>query len=144
MKTACLRIPPFIFALGLVATGAFAQGGQGGRFADIDANGDGVISRSEMTSNAESVFYAMDADGSGKLTKDEYMSVRMGQQTGANTAMQTKRQAEKAARFAPMDKDGDALVSLDEFVAGAAARFDAADANGDGRLIRPEWRNARF
>ncbi len=144
MTNTCWKIPSLAFALGLVATSVLAQGGQGGRFADIDANGDGLVSRAEATSNAESVFNAMDADTNGKLTKDEYMSVRMGQQNGANTAMQAQRQAEKEARFAPMDTNGDGQVSLEEFVAGAANRFKAADANGDGMLTRPEWRNARF
>lgn len=133
-------------AMTLTSSLALAQQGRGqmGRFADMDADGDGQLSRQELLDSAESVFYAMDADSNEKLTLEEYMSLRMGQQQGNNGAMQAARQAEKEARFQPMDADGDGLVSLKEFTDAAAARFDAADSDGNGRLMRPEWGNGGF
>jgi len=44
-------------------------------------------------------------------------------------------------RLGKMDANGDRVITRDEFVAGALARFDAADANHDGKLT-PEERRA--
>jgi hypothetical protein len=114
-----------------------------GRFKDVDANQDGVLQLTELTDNAEGVFAAMDADGSGDVTKDEYMALRLGPQDGVNPLMQSYRQSQKEARFAPLDKDGNGTVGHDEFVGGMTARFTAADADNSGTLTRPEMRAMR-
>ena len=44
-------------------------------------------------------------------------------------------------RLAGMDANGDRAITRDEFVAGALRRFDAADANHDGK-VTPEERRA--
>ena len=119
-------------------------GGMAARMEAMDEDGNGSVSLREALRHAEDVFHAMDADGDGQLTMDEYMSVRMGAQQGNNPAMQTRRQTEKAARFAPMDTDGNGMVSLDEFLEGARVRFGSADSNGDSSLAGVEWRAFRF
>ena len=47
------------------------KSGKQNRFAKYDANGDGKISRDEFMSMAEKRFEKMDTDKSGSLTKDE-------------------------------------------------------------------------
>ena len=111
------------------------------RFTAIDVNNDGIISTAEMTSNAGAVFDVMDADSSGTITREEYMTVRLGAQQGWNKARQTERQTAKAARFAPMDANRDGKVDRAEFIAGAESRFKEADRNRDGRVTPAEFRS---
>lgn len=40
-------------------------------FENLDANGDGAISKAEFLTNAEERFSKMDADGDGSITKEE-------------------------------------------------------------------------
>lgn len=49
---------------------------RGGMFQKHDTNGDGVISKAEFLSHAEERFANMDADGSGDLSKDEMKDAR--------------------------------------------------------------------
>jgi len=137
-------------ALATLSSLAFAQGmggGMGGgmgnpnapfmqRFKAVDENGDGFVSQAEMATNAENVFLAMDADGSGEITMEEFMTVRMNPDGGKNPAMQQR----KADRFPAMDTDSNGQVSKAEFVNRAAAGFAAADVSGDGRLDPMEFR----
>jgi acetyl esterase/lipase len=53
--------------LGLLSAGAIAQ--RGGRFAELDKNGDGVLQRGELSSSA--LFDKLDADHDGSLTRLE-------------------------------------------------------------------------
>ncbi len=115
------------------------------RFAAIDTDKSGAIDMAEMRSNAALVFAAMDANGDGKLTRDEYMAVRLGAQRGYNTSRQAAMQERKAARFAPMDTNRDGTVSEAEFVAHHAdVLFAAMDRNGDGRITPTEFRRHRW
>lgn len=70
-----------------LAQGKSAQGGQGapmtgcqGRFDSLDADHDGKITLEEFNAvphhrgNAEQAFKAMDRDGNGTLSKDEFCS----------------------------------------------------------------------
>lgn len=115
-----------------------------GRFTMIDANQDGVVTAEEASSSADEVFTAMDADDNGELTKDEYMSVRMGYQQGWNTDRQAAMQSAKEARFAALDTDGNGTVSRAEFQGAAKAHFDAADADSDGKVSPWEFRGAAW
>ena len=113
------------------------------RFQAIDENSDKVITAAEAATNAENVFAAMDQDNSGTITMEEYMAVRLGPQRGQEEGHQGGRQADmqaaKAARYAPMDPDGDGLVSKSEFTSAAATRFAATDTNKDGSVTPEEF-----
>jgi EF hand len=113
------------------------------RFQAIDENSDKVITAAEAATNVDNVFAAMDQDNSGTITKDEYMAVRLGPQRSQEEGRQGRRQAEmqaaKAARYAPMDTDGDGLVSKAEFTTAATTRFAATDANKDGSVTPEEF-----
>ncbi|MCD2171666.1 EF-hand domain-containing protein [Rhizobium sp. C4] len=137
------------FALSLLAGGAVAQQGAGaGRmgppdntpFKTMDTDGNGRLSLAEVDAWAEGVFGAMDSNSDGKLTLEEYMAVRMG--PGASGTGNAKRQAQmqtsKAGRFKTMDTDHDGMVSHDEFIAAAHARFNAAGGQKGG-VGRKNW-----
>ena len=122
--------------------------GQGmmGRMAAIDTNNDGIIGDDEAAAQVESVFAAMDSDGDGELTEEEYMSVRMGPGfgQGRNEERQKAMQERKKARFAEMDADKNGKASQAEFIAGGKARFQAADTDKDGKVTPWEFRSQRW
>lgn len=107
----------------------------------IDADGDGMIQRAELTDWRETVFDAMDADGDDALGRNEYMAVQLGR--GADPENRGPRyvamQAAKAAEFDAMDAEGDGVVAREAFVAYAGEKFDAADSDGDGALAPAEF-----
>jgi hypothetical protein len=145
MKAMALAIAAIMLAP-LPVTAQQGQGsGRGGmmveRFQIIDQNEDGVIVADEAAAWHEAVFFAMDADDDGALTMDEYMAVRMGSGGGNNPERMAARHEQKATRFAPMDGDGDGVVSQAEFMAGGLARFEAADTNDDGKATVWEFRS---
>ena len=123
--------------------GMMGQPGRG-RSMMMDANDDGVVSAEEAASAADEVFTAMDADDDGKLTKDEYMAVRMGPQLGYNSERQAAMQKAKEDRFAAMDSDADGSVSKEEFLNSAQAHHAAADGDGDGKVTPWEHRRQNW
>lgn len=117
-------------------TRAEAQAKAGEMFARLDVNGDGRIDAADRTAAMAKRFDAMDANHDGMLSRQEFMDAHqkmMGHMGGgAMRGMMMLRQ---------MDANGDKAVTRDEFIAGALKRFDAADANHDGKLT-PEERRA--
>lgn len=146
-----------LIALGLFSGHAFAEdngsswgwrhgygsGGMMERMGAIDTNDDGVIGDDEAADQVESVFAAMDGDDDGELTKDEYLSVRMGPARGFNEARQKSMQDRKNARFTEMDADKSGNVSKVEFLAAGKKRFEAADTDKDGKVTPWEFRAQR-
>lgn len=94
------------------------------RFADLDQNNDGRVSRSEWH-GSRAVFDALDANHDGVLTRAEAVGT-----TGDSND-----------EFRNVDVNGDGFVARNEWHWNAAA-FDRLDANHDGRLSRQEWDNS--
>jgi Ca2+-binding EF-hand superfamily protein len=90
-------------------------------FAEMDQNGDGIITRAEWRGTAQA-FDAADWNNDGRLSGDE---VRMG--------------AVSPNRFAEMDTNRDGVITRAEW-RGSAQAFDVADWNNDGRLSGDEVR----
>eukprot|EP00930_Biecheleria_cincta_P079737 TRINITY_DN6765_c0_g1_i1.p1 TRINITY_DN6765_c0_g1~~TRINITY_DN6765_c0_g1_i1.p1 ORF type:complete len:1135 (-),score=225.09 TRINITY_DN6765_c0_g1_i1:42-3446(-) len=110
-----------------------AQKTQVAGFDCMDANGDGVVSREEFVraQNSQATRFAfMDANGDGVVSKDEYM----------------RAQGLQAANFDFMDTNGDGMVSKEEFARAQslqAAKFDAMDTDGDGVVSKEEFARAQ-
>lgn len=143
-KTSMLVLAALALGATMALAPASAQGpGRGHqRFVSMDTNGDDLVSSAEHTAWQESVFAAMDADGSGDLTETEYMAVRMGPgpRRGGRGLRAAERQARKKERFHAMDSDGDGKVSKDQFMAFGDQRFKNADADDSGTLTFEEFR----
>ena len=107
----------------------------------IDQNDDGRISDEEAAAAAEEIFVTMDSDDNGEVTKEEYLSIRMGLGPGWNTERQAAMQANKEARFAEMDADKNNSVTRAEFQDGAKAHHAAADKDRDGTVSPWEHRH---
>lgn len=146
-------------AIPVVSQAAAGKAGPGAHlFQQADKDGDGFVSKAEMTAASEARFTQADADGDGVLTKDEMEA--------AHEKMRQKfdaRRGDPAERFAKADADGNGKLTLDEMKAAAAARmtengkgeelparhtarmekfFNAADADGDGALTQEEMQTA--
>jgi Ca2+-binding EF-hand superfamily protein len=92
------------------------------RFAEMDRNGDGIITRAEWRGTAVA-FDQADWNNDGRLSGDE---VRVGA-------------TPPAMRFAQMDQNGDGMITRAEW-RGTAQAFDRNDWNNDGRLSGDEVR----
>lgn len=92
------------------------------RFAEMDQNGDGIITRTEWRGTARS-FNENDWNDDGRLSGDE---VRVGA-------------TPPPMRFAQMDQNGDGMITRAEW-RGTAQAFDRNDWNNDGRLSGDEVR----
>jgi Ca2+-binding EF-hand superfamily protein len=114
-----------------------------------DTDGDGFISSGEHGSWGAKVFHAMDANADGKLTRDEYLAVRMGAGFGAGccsqsqmAAMRQRARMHKADLFKAMDDDSDGVITGAEFMRELDRGFMAQDKNPrDGRISIGEFRD---
>lgn len=110
-------------ATALLMAGGIAIAAPGDRGMNADSNGDGAISRAELTKSLDTMFTKMDVNGDGQLSRED-------------------REAKHAEHFAKMDADGDGELTEAEMAAARATRksdrFARADADGNGKLSQDE------
>ena len=106
------------------------------RFARLDANADGMISRAE--------FDAPRADRADRAERRENRAERRADRRERRAERRAMRGQRFGTRmFARLDADKDGRVSLAEATAVRLQRFDRMDADRDGTLTREERRAAR-
>ncbi len=124
------------------------------RFQRVDANGDGRIEADEYAAFCASQAGAMDANRDGVISEDEAKAQARAEvdrdpdHDGPATVLEYLGQpcAAKAdptlgldaIRFDAMDADRDGRIGIEEFLVHGAAWFAAADADQDGRLTADE------
>lgn len=110
---------------------AFAQAGEGGRMAKVDANGDGIIERSEAAKVPRFAehFDKLDANKDGRITAEERP------QRGARGG-----KGGHGERMAQLDTNKDGRFSREELAGKERVlqNFAAIDTNKDGTLSREE------
>ena len=103
------------------------------RLKEADANGDGVLDKTEVPDRLKERFDEADLNGDGKLDPEELKRV---------VAVLLKQTAPGMAQILQhvktIDADGDGKLSLDEALEDAKKRFAKVDANGDGKLEKQE------
>jgi Ca2+-binding EF-hand superfamily protein len=108
-------------------------------FDRIDTNHDGVITQDEYVAAATARFNKADTNGSGEITA---------QQIASSPRMVKREQRFASREVKHMDTNGDGVVSQDEYIAAAKARFAKLDKNGDGFIEADEvpahrWAHAK-
>ncbi len=99
-------------------------------FEEIDADGDGAVTRAEANRFRETRFAGADADASGGLSLAEFQDLWV--------EMLRDRVAD---RFQRLDADGDGTVSPVEFERPLERMFGRLDENGDGAVTQAEIRD---
>jgi EF hand len=139
----------------LVAAVAMAAPGSD-RFAKLDADGNGSVTRAEIDARTADRFAKLDGDRDGFVTKAEMtahheaMKAKRAERAakhGGDNAKHAEHRAERAGErgdyFARRDADNDGRLSLAEFQAGGAKRFERLDSDKNGTVTRDEMAKAR-
>jgi len=107
-------------------------------FATLDANGDGKISPDEMKAFGVGRVAGMDANKDGFVTKDEMKAFIVAKMTDRVNSMVDQR-------FAKLDPDNTGKVSLDklENPQREEKMFKRMDKNGDGVISKDEFDAAK-
>lgn len=144
-KTTMITAALLVAALGTTATIAQAKGPRGGPHIDLtqmDLDGNGAITKDEITAFNETRFTEADADGNGSLSQEEALSAMSAHFDGDVPA----RFEERFSRmFSRMDADDSGGLTLQEqFPEDRTARmFDRLDADEDGTLSAEELEQAK-
>jgi Ca2+-binding EF-hand superfamily protein len=104
------------------------------RFAGMDGDNDGVITRAEWR-GGNRAFEQHDKNGDRVLSGAE---VRAGSPEPVLTAEETRRRDAMAARFTRADRNRDGRIARDEWMGNAEA-FTRLDRNADGHVTRDEY-----
>lgn len=107
----------------------------GQRFARLDANHDGAITQDEYLAAATALYRQFDTQRTGRVTAGEIAA-----------APKAQERAERAAKriVKHLDRNGDGVVSQDEYLAAARRRFNRLDRNADGFISADEMPAQRW
>lgn len=100
----------------------------------FDSNGDNVVTKEEFLASTSQRFAALDVDGNKLLTLTEFS-----QRYHDHKAKWAK---DKALSMTPQDGNKDGLVSKDEYLQSAEAKFKEKDSNSDQKLSKEELEGA--
>lgn len=123
------------------------------RFERLDADGSGAIEFSEFTAQREQRREMVQERRAARAERapqaderPERLARREGREgrEGRRGAGMRSRMAGLRAIGTQADTDSNGSISQAEFMTAALARFDAADANGDGTITRDERRGAHM
>jgi Ca2+-binding EF-hand superfamily protein len=137
-------VPSLLLGVHLAQAGSeiYQGGGHGmtgvsmmnGSFGAMDANGDGIVEKSEFNDYYSRQFDALDTNKDGKLTLDEVNA-------GRNVPADNSATAHLDKRFyaADINHDGGLDRKEAEAMPMLSTYFDEVDANKDGKVTRQEY-----
>jgi Ca2+-binding EF-hand superfamily protein len=99
-----------------------------------DTNNDGTITLEEFTAVHEARFDAVDTDGTGEVTLEQWLESRPGRGNRTDRA---------EARFNRLDANNDGVVTKDEMMQAAERRFARMDKAGDGVITQDDLAQMR-
>lgn len=124
-----------VTAGGAALAQGFGHHGPRMSFEEIDADGNGEVTKAEIEAMKDAHFAKADTDGDGKLTLEE-MQARAREHAN-------ERAAQMLERF---DTDKDGALTKEEMPQPrrAGKMFDRMDADGSGGISKAEFENARM
>ena len=131
----------------LLAGPALAEAPPGGpargeeKFAEMDLNGDGVISHAEFVAQREQKFARTDVNQDGLISFDEAMAAKKAVMGGQTPEAKGPRDG-KGKMFTYLDIDRDGFISLEEMEVFSDRRFKDMDSNLDGQVTLLEAKAA--
>lgn len=125
-----------VLVFSAAAVAGSAHDGKGPFMSLFDTNNDSVVTMDEFKQAAAERFQKMDADGNGKVTREEFSSY-----------LKEKRKKRSEARFQKIDIDQSGNVSLEEYLdykrKRAESKFQRLDTDGDGVISSDEYKNKK-
>ncbi len=129
-------------------------GKAGARFDSADTNADGKLDAAELAAMNPKFdaarFARLDVDGDGGISRGEMQQAHAARAAQGQSPMAGTGESAAGAglrdRFAAMDSDGDGALTREEIGDQAprlTQRFTTLDADGDGRITGSEMRAAR-
>lgn len=124
-------------AVAVTGTSALAAGPKDRQpvsFQELDANGDGQVTKDEMLAHRNQKFTNADADGDGQLSVEEMQA-----------ATQAKANERVTKMFEKHDANQDGYLSQDELPKPRKAdkMFDRVDVDNDGAISEQEYADAK-
>ena len=118
---------------GMMGDGMFSGQMAGFDFAKADADGDGKVTRDELAAYRQSRVGGADTDGDGMISVEELTSAMTAQ-------MQARIEQRAKARVEAQDVNGDGKLSVEELIVPPTNGriFDRLDADGDGAVSADE------
>ena len=137
MKNATFIPAILVAAVAVSGTSALAAGPKDRApvsFQELDANGDGQITKEEMTAHRDKRFTDADANGDGQLNLEEMQA-----------AAQKQASDRVAKMFEKHDANQDGVLSSDELPKPRRAdkMFDRMDADDNGSISEQEFADAK-
>jgi len=137
MKSATFTSAIALAVLAFTGTSALAKG-PGGKlpatFQELDADGDGAVTKAELQAHRSERFTHVDTNGDRQLSVEEMQA-----------AAQAKASERVDKMFEKHDANQDGLLSADELPKPRRAdkMFDRMDADGNGSISEQEYADAR-
>lgn len=137
MKSAKFIPAILISAVAITGTSVLAAGPKDREpvtFQELDANGDGQVTKEEMQAHRNQRFTDADTNGDGKLSVEEMQA-----------AAQKKTQDRVTKMFEKNDTDQDGFLTEDELPKPrrAGKMFDRIDADNNGSISEQEFADAK-
>ncbi len=128
----------------LAATAALAQTTPGDQFMQSwDLNQDGIATLDELREMRANVFFSFDTNEDGRLDAEEYVYFDEARANDvANYEAEQRDQMQAVAdgmSLTASDTDGDGVVGREEFLAGTDGWFADLDKNGDGVITLDDF-----
>jgi len=105
------------------------------RFLGIDRNADNMISPDEVDAYRARLFDIYDMNGDGRIAYEEYVEAESLRPVTAPANSEVPVPGE----YREMDSNGDTMVTLEEAKAAGQMRLKALDKDGDGMVSKDEF-----